>query len=183
MLVLNFLCVSHILFYHVSWLEVFQLFQFSVFLVRTVSRCVGHLFFFRTLNINFKKISFIAVFIVVFYDIFIKLRYIFNPLKTIYSQLLGHFPSIHIIYSPILRCDVITTFHVIVVSFPILINSMTYSTFAAIYPGHLWDWYLTPKELFDLVYFLLETANCLIIFWIVIYFFAAYNDIKTNFRS
>ena len=36
---------------------------------------------FYILNINFKKIFFIAIFSVGFYEFFIKLRCIFNPLK------------------------------------------------------------------------------------------------------
>ena len=45
MLVLNFLRVSHILFYHVSWLQIFQLFQFSFSQVQMVNHCEGHVIF------------------------------------------------------------------------------------------------------------------------------------------
>ena len=47
-----------------------------------------------------KKLSFITIFIVVFYKIFTKLRCIFSPLKTVCMQLLSHFLTfpIHVNY-------------------------------------------------------------------------------------
>ena len=43
---------------------------------------------FRILNVNFVKISFVAFLIVTFYEIFIKFRKIFNPLRSAYRQFL-----------------------------------------------------------------------------------------------
>ena len=47
-----------------------------------------------------KKLSFITIFIVVFYKIFTKLRCIFSPLKTVCMQRLSHFLTfpIHVNY-------------------------------------------------------------------------------------
>ena len=55
------------------------------------------------MNISFEKRSFISFFIIVFYEIFIKLKSIFYTLKIIYLKLLRHFPSIWIVYIPILE--------------------------------------------------------------------------------
>ena len=49
--------------------------------------------FFKILNINFKKISFIIFIIIIFYKIFIKLRRIFHPLKIIYTARKSYFRS------------------------------------------------------------------------------------------
>ena len=81
---------------------------------------------------NFKKISFITFFVIVFYKIFIKLRSIFDLLKIVYSKLLRHCPFIYIISIPILKAwwffIFIIIFHVFVISFCISINRMAYST-------------------------------------------------------
>ena len=66
--------------------------------------------FFKILNINFEKISFITFSIIVFYKIFLKLKGIFDSLKIIYWNLLRHCPSIQIIYIPILN-KYMTTIH------------------------------------------------------------------------
>ena len=57
--------------------------------------------FFKVLNISFKKISIVTFFILVFYEIFIKLRSIFYPLKFFYWNPLWHWLTIQIIYIPI----------------------------------------------------------------------------------
>ena len=59
--------------------------------------------FCRILNINLKNLPFISFSILDFNEILIKLRSIFNPLKTIYWQLFRHYPTIHIIYFPIIK--------------------------------------------------------------------------------
>ena len=69
MLLLILLCVWHILFYHSGWMKFFELFQFSFIQAKRVNYCEGWCIFFRILNINFKKISFITILIVVFYKI------------------------------------------------------------------------------------------------------------------
>ena len=38
MLVLNLFCVSHIQFYHVNWLQAFQVFQSPIFQVKMVNQ-------------------------------------------------------------------------------------------------------------------------------------------------
>ena len=43
MLALNFLYVWRILFYHASWLKVFQILQFSLFQVKMINHCKGHI--------------------------------------------------------------------------------------------------------------------------------------------
>ena len=76
--------------------------------------------FFWILNINFKKILSITLFILAFYDIEIELRCCFNPLKASYRQLLRHYPSMQIIYIQILnkiRFFVFIIFHVFVIAF------------------------------------------------------------------
>ena len=57
---------------------------------------------FRVLNISFEKVSFFTFFIIPFYETFVKFRKIFNPIKTIYRQLLWHLLPRKIIYVPIL---------------------------------------------------------------------------------
>ena len=87
---------------------------------------------FRTLNINFNKISFIAFFIIAFDKIFIIPRCFFNPLKAIYRQLLWNCPFIQTVYIPIFKIwwffIFIIILHIFVISFSILINSMRYSS-------------------------------------------------------
>ena len=43
--VLNTSCVWHILFYHASWPQVFQVFQFSFFQAKKVNNCEGYVNF------------------------------------------------------------------------------------------------------------------------------------------
>ena len=57
---------------------------FSIFILSGInSKLLWSSYNFRIWNINFKKISFITVFIIVFHEIFIKLRCIFDALNTI----------------------------------------------------------------------------------------------------
>ena len=69
-------------------------------------------------------------FIIIFYEIFIKLRSIFYPFKILYWKLLRHCPTIRIIYIPILKIwwffIFIVIFHVFVITFCISINRVTY---------------------------------------------------------
>ena len=48
MLVLGFAHVQHILFCHLSWVQVFELSQFSYFLVKMVNHCEVHVIFHDT---------------------------------------------------------------------------------------------------------------------------------------
>ena len=80
---------------------------------------------------NFKKISFITFFIIAFYEILIKLRSEFCPLKTIYWKLLRHCPTIKTIYIPLLKIGqffiFVIIFYVFLISFCVLIYRVTYS--------------------------------------------------------
>ena len=55
------------------------------------------------MNVNFKKISFIPFFIIIFYKTFIKFNYIFTQLKFFYSKLLLHCSTVQFIYIPIFQ--------------------------------------------------------------------------------
>ena len=70
MIALNFLCVWHFLFYHASWLQVFQLFQFSFLLVKMVNHYEVNSILLDIQN-HFKKISFITIFIIAFHIYYI----------------------------------------------------------------------------------------------------------------
>ena len=48
MVVLNFLCVWHILFYSASWLQVFQQFQFFLFQLERLNLSESHVIFHGT---------------------------------------------------------------------------------------------------------------------------------------
>ena len=66
--------------------------------------------------------SFITIFIVVFYEISIKLRYVFNPLKTVYRQISGQDPAIlKLIYIPVIK---IWSFFIFIIIFHIFIISV-----------------------------------------------------------
>ena len=84
------------------------------------------------MNINFEKISFIILFIIVFYEIIIKLKSVFELLKIIYWKAFRHSPATKIIYIPILNIwrffILIIIVYVFVISFSILINRVTYSS-------------------------------------------------------
>ena len=88
------------------------------------------------LNINFKKISLLTFFIIAFYEIFIKMRSILDPIKFIYSKLLQHCPTIWIIYIPVLTVwsffILIIIFYIFIISFCISINELTYFSSKAI---------------------------------------------------
>ena len=95
------------------------------------------MYFFKILKINFKKMSFIIFFIIVFYEIFIKLGSIFY-LQKVFT---GNFyyiaqPSKLIIYIPILNIwrffVFIIIFHVFVISFCMLINICPLIPFSSI---------------------------------------------------
>ena len=70
MLVLNFLCEQHIRFYHSIWLQVFQTSQFSFFQARRVNICEDHATF-QDIEHQLKELSFINIFIIAFYEMFI----------------------------------------------------------------------------------------------------------------
>ena len=125
MLAWTSLFVWYILFYNanelqISWKSVLELKQF-----------------FCILNINLKKIFFISIFISASYEIFVKLRCIFNLLKTIYRQLSWHFPSMQVTYIPMPKIqwlfNFIIIFHAFAGSFSIPINNMTNSTTHSIF--------------------------------------------------
>ena len=75
----NFLHVQHIHFYHTSLLQTFQPFQFSFFLVIIVNHCEVHVTF-RYLTSTSRKYPYHA-FHGVFYEIFIKFRFLPTHLK------------------------------------------------------------------------------------------------------
>ena len=85
------------------------------------------------MDINFEKISFISFCVIVSYKIFIKLGSIFYPRKIIYWKSLRYYPTISIIYIPILNIRRFFPFIVIlqlfVISFCISINRRTYSSY------------------------------------------------------
>ena len=85
------------------------------------------LIFFKILNINFKKISFITYFIIVFYEIFIRLRSIFYPLE-IFTGRFGDTTQPHNHNSTWRFFISIIIFYVFVISSCILINRVTYSS-------------------------------------------------------
>ena len=94
---------------------------------------------FRILDINFKKIFFISISIVVFFEIFIKLGCIFKPsTDTFYDR--AH--PYKLFRSQYFRCDgsfFIIIFHEFVIRFWVLMNGVTYCTSNA-YQYQLVDW-------------------------------------------
>ena len=52
----------------------------------------------RIFNINFNNMSYVAIFIIMFDEIFIKIDCILLPLKSIYRYFLWHCPSIQLFY-------------------------------------------------------------------------------------
>ena len=131
MVALNSLYEKHIPFYHASWLQVFQLFQFSFFQEEKVNYHEVHAMF-QDIEHQLQKVFYITIFIVAFYIIFIKLRCVFNPLKTIHLQLLWHCQLIKSIYVPVLKTwwffIFIIMFQVFIISFCVSVNNMTYFT-------------------------------------------------------
>ena len=71
----------------------FSTFQSSFFQVKTVIHHDVHLMF-QNIDYQIQKKSFTTFFFIVFYEIFIKLKSIFDPLKIIYWKLLRHCPTI-----------------------------------------------------------------------------------------
>ena len=78
---------------------------------------------FRILNIDFKKISFTFLFIIVLYEIFIQFRNIFNPLRIIYWKLLHRCLTIEIIHVPIFK---VWQFFILSYTFIYLLLAFTY---------------------------------------------------------
>ena len=76
MLFKNLLCVQHILFYHASCLQDFQL---SFFQTKFVNHCEDHVTFQDTEH-QFQEISFVIIFIEVFYSDIPHLYKLFTPL-------------------------------------------------------------------------------------------------------
>ena len=64
-IVLTFLGVWHIRLHHGSWLQIFQFFQFSFFQVKIINHLKRHAVS-SILNIIFKKMFFMTIFILVF---------------------------------------------------------------------------------------------------------------------
>ena len=64
-IVLTFLGVWHIRLHHGSWLQIFQFFQFSFFQVKIINHLKSHAVS-SILNIIFKKMLFMTIFILVF---------------------------------------------------------------------------------------------------------------------
>ena len=93
MLVLNFLCVERIPFYHTSLLQVFQLLFIQA---KTVNHCEGYVSF---LGIEHQlQENVLHHFLHYnFYKALIKIRNISSLLKVIYRQLLWDCPFIQII--------------------------------------------------------------------------------------
>ena len=82
--ILNFFCVQHFFIYRRSLLQVLQIFKFSFFQEKRVNHSESYLNFQNfqfQFQFNFKKISFITFIIVAFYEISIKFKRFFNPLK------------------------------------------------------------------------------------------------------
>ena len=131
MVALNSLYEKHIPFYHASWLQVFQLFQFSFFQEEKVNYHEVHAMF-QDIEHRLQKVFYITIFTVAFYIIFIKLRCVFNPLKTIHLQLLWHCQLIKSIYVPVLKTwwffIFIIMFQVFIINFGVSVNNMTYFT-------------------------------------------------------
>ena len=116
-------------FYHASWLQVFRLFQFSLFQIKMVNHAICD-------NIEYQLhptlTSHITIFMAVFCIIFIKLKFFFSTLKTICKQLLWHCSSIEGINILTLKIQkfltLIIILHLFVTSLCISIKSMAHST-------------------------------------------------------
>ena len=80
MLALNFLSKWHIYFYHENYKQAFRLFQFSFFLVKIANLYEVHIIF-QDIEHQFQENIFTIFFIIFFYEIFSKLRSIFDPFK------------------------------------------------------------------------------------------------------
>ena len=65
MLVLNFLCEKNIPFYHASWIQILQYFQYSFFQEKKLNHSEGQVIF-QIDGHHLQKISFISFFIVAF---------------------------------------------------------------------------------------------------------------------
>ena len=74
-----------------------------------------------------------------FYKIFIKFRSIFNPLKIVYWKLLRHWPTIQIIYIPVLR---IRQFFIFIIIFMYLLLAFAYRQI---------EWHIPPLILFSTI--------------------------------
>ena len=83
-----------------SVLSSFRFFQFSFFEIKVVNHYKVNVIF-QDFEEYTKKISFITFFVIDFYEVFINLRSIIDPLKIFYRKLLQHCPTIYIIYIPI----------------------------------------------------------------------------------
>ena len=93
-------CFKFIMRITSSVLSPFRFFQFSFFEIKVVNHYKVNVIF-QDFEENTKKISFITFFVIDFYEVFINLRSIIDPLKTFYRKLLQHCPTIYIIYIPI----------------------------------------------------------------------------------
>ena len=60
-------------------------------------------YFFRILNINLKNVTYLAFFIVVLYENFVKLQNMLNPFKIKCRKLLHHWKSIQVINIPVIN--------------------------------------------------------------------------------
>ena len=79
--------------------------------------------FSTVLNINLEKISFVTFFIIVFYEVFIKLRSFYYPFKMIYRKLLWHCPTIQFIYISVIK---IWCFYIFIIIFHIFLLAFVY---------------------------------------------------------
>ena len=97
------------------------------------------------MNINFKKKSFITIFIAVFYEIFLKFRCIFNLFKTIYWQLLCNY------YSSMQKILEIWWFFIFIIIFLYLLLAFTY----------WWiTWNIPPLIPFSIINNKSKSVNC-----------------------
>ena len=89
--------------------------------------------FLRMLNINFKYVSFVIVFIIVFYLFLTKHKQVFSPFETIHRQFLWHHPSMQVIEMPVQEISKffawIIIFHVMVASSCISMYDMALITY------------------------------------------------------
>ena len=130
MLALSLLC--EITYSVLSCKLVANFWFFSIFILWKVVNHYKVNVIFQNIEENIKKISFITFFDIEFYEVFINLRSIIDPLKIFYRKLLQHCPTIYIIYIPIFKTwrffIFVILFHIFLISFCASMNCVTYSS-------------------------------------------------------
>ena len=106
------------------------------------------------MNVNFKKISFIPFFIIIFYKTFIKFKFIFIQLKFFYGKLLLHCSTIQFIYIPIFKIHRFVIF--IIILYILGINFRIYRWIA---------WQLDTLSTITNISISVETSNVTLVFF------------------